>query len=291
MSLSKRNKRGFFIVLLFVLIVSYTPRIINAFSTSSSYTFSHEELIEADSKLAVKKEDYKKFKKGEKKISKKKKYKGLAKSTDPNLLTKEDWISLGLSEKQADALLRFAKRGLKSNEDLKKIYVLPEELYLLIKDSLFYPEIENSFDKKEHIQKNEKTNFVAVEINSANQETLETIPGIGPFFAKNIIQRRNELGGFNSKQQLLEIWKFDQEKLNEINDFVIIDKTKIVKININLANVDELKKHPYISYKVANSIVKMRERKGEYKEMNEIKESMLINEELYSKLLPYLKLK
>ncbi len=291
MSLSKRNKRGFFIVLFLLLVVSYTPRVINSFHKTSDFKFTHQQLIIAEEELVVKKDKSKK-----RKITKKKKktFKRLDRMTDPNTLTKEDWVNLGLSDKQAESLLRFAKRGLRSNEDIKKIYVLPEELYNLIVDSLYYPENFKNSQKIEYSSHNNhnktKADFIPVELNNATQEELETIPGIGPFFAKNIIKRRVELGGFATKEQLLEIWKFDKNKFEEVNRFIFVDKSKIRKININLATIDELKMHPYISYKVANSIVKMREMKGDYQNLEDIQESKLINEELYIKLLPYIKL-
>jgi len=289
MSLSKRNRRGFFIVLLLLLIVSYTPRIINAFNKSPDFKFSHQQLIEAEKELKIKAEKSKKNKYS--KHSKKKKYIGLTEKTDPNTLSKSDWIKLGVSKKQASSIINFSKRGLRSNADLKKIYVLPTELYDLIKDSLIYPEIKNNFSKtNQYEESSDDIKFIAIELNGSTQEELETIPGIGPFFAKNILKRKKELGGFSNKQQLLEIWKFDQVKYDEINDFIFVDKETIDKININLASIDELKIHPYISYKVANSIVKMREMRGGYEDINEVTESMLINEELYIKLLPYLEL-
>jgi len=287
MSLSKRNKRGFFAVLFVLLIISYTPRIINAFNDTPDFKFSHQQLLNAEKELVIKSEKAKKKKYPNKN---KKSFKKLPRKTNPNLLSKEDWMDLGLSEKQATSLLRFAERGLKSNEDLKKIYVLPEKLYNLIADSLFYPEMKNEYKKNSFPEKDAKTEFIPIELNKASQNDLETIPGIGPFFAKNIIKRRNELGGFSNKKQLLEIWKFDQEKYNEINEFVFIDKTIIHKIKLNLATIDELKNHPYISYKVANSIVKMREMRNGYQSVDEIQESKLINQELYLKLLPYIEL-
>ncbi len=289
MSISKRNKRGFFIVLILLLIVSYTPRILNAFEKTSVFKISHQQLLESDKELVEKSKRYKKKKK--KYTKKKKSYKRVLEKIDPNLLTKEDWMNLGLSDKQSTSLLRFAKRGLKSNEDLKKIYVLPDELYNLIADSMMYPSAKNDYSKTENSKQNKvKIDFTEIELNQATQEELETIPGIGPFFAKNIIKRRSELGGFSNKMQLLEIWKFDQIKYDEIQKFVFVDKTVIHKINVNLATIDELKKHPYISYKVANSIVKMREMRGEYDEVIEIQESKLIDQELYIKLVPYIEL-
>jgi hypothetical protein len=51
-------------------------------------------------------------------------------------------MQLGLSEKQAAVVLKFTSRGLKSNEDLQRVFVISDELFELIKDSTFYPTFE-----------------------------------------------------------------------------------------------------------------------------------------------------
>ncbi len=52
--------------------------------------------------------------------------------------------------------------------------------------------------------------------------------------------------------------------------------------------LEDLKIHPYFRWNIANSLIKMREQKNGFKNLNEIKESVLINEELFEKLKPYL---
>ena len=161
----------------------------------------------------------------------------------------------------------------------------------MIKDSLIYPDAKYDKWDKEKFQKEEAQlpkKIILVDISTADQEELESIPGIGPFFAKKIIEYRIKLGGYLSKSQLLEIWKFDQEKLNEIDEFLNLSKIELKKININKAELEELKNHPYISYSVANSIIKMREMKGGYFDVVEIKKSKLISEELYQQIVPYI---
>ena len=48
---------------------------------------------------------------------------------------------------------------------------------------------------------------------------------------------------------------------------------------------------PYISYQVANSIVKMRQQHGEYKQVSEVLKSDWIDRDLYEKLEAYLTVK
>jgi hypothetical protein len=119
---------------------------------------------------------------------------------------------------------------------------------------------------------------------------LITIPGIGPFFASNIIKQREKLGGFFQLEQLLDIWKFSPELIEQIKPYVTINPNNLRTLNINTASVVEIKAHPYMTWNIANSIVKIRKQKGNFTSINEIKESVLVSEELFNKLKPYLTL-
>tara|TARA_B110000503_G_scaffold92785_1_gene139905 strand:- start:3455 stop:4315 length:861 start_codon:yes stop_codon:yes gene_type:complete len=286
MSLSKRNRRALFGLVFILLFIAVLPRVVNALYTSEVPRVSFTKLKEAHKELvAIKKE-----KKKSKKRNSTSKFKKLAQKLDPNEFLLDDWMRMGLSKKQADIVLNFSVRGLKSNDDLKKIFVFPEKLFDLIKDSLVYPVQKDYQLSKDRFEEKPILKLV-VEINSATQVDLEKIPGIGPYFANKIIEYRIKLGGFVSKNQLLEIWKFDAEKLSSIDKYIILDDSFITKINVNSISFDDLKDHPYFSYKVANSIVKMREVSGSYENVNEIGKSMLINEELLDKLTPYISIK
>ena len=221
--------------------------------------------------------------------SKKKQYRTPSSKFDPNLYQIKDWMKLGLTEKQASVVVKFCTRGIYSNDQLKKIFVIPEELYSKIKDSTVYPMgKENKFDQivpKEVVRKK-----ILVELNAASQEDIEKIPGIGPFYAKNILKYRDRLGGFVSKEQLLEVWKMDAAKYEEIEAFVEVNKIIIKKIDINEATAEDFKKHPYLNWNIANSLVKIRNKKIRFNTIEEIKESVLMDEELYDKMKHYLTL-
>tara|TARA_B110000285_G_scaffold45734_1_gene51126 strand:- start:473 stop:1339 length:867 start_codon:yes stop_codon:yes gene_type:complete len=287
MPLSKRNRRNLLLLLMILGAIIISPRILLNLSSSPKPVISFQEFKEHEKEFEVKKKEKKKFRK-----SKGRKFKKLTEKSDPNLLSKEEWMRLGLSSKQSDIVLKFSERGLRSNEDLKKIFVFPEELFELIKDSLFYPEMLKSSWKEDDYKETENNVKVKirVDVNTADSVTLKTIPGIGPFFAGKIVQHRNDLGGFLSLNQLTEIWKFDEDKLTGIREYSFLSKIKLIKLDVNKASVDELVKHPYINYKIANSIVKMRTTNGSYTQIRDILKSKLITREIYNKLEPYIKI-
>lgn len=207
---------------------------------------------------------------------------------DPNQYKKEEWMKLGLSSKQADVVLKFTKRTIYSNQDLSKIFVIPIELFEMIKDSTVYPLKENK--PFEEVKQREKASAKKIELNQATEEELLALKGIGSFFSKQIIKKRTELGGFAKKEQLLEVWKMDQEKYELLIDQIELNPQLISKIKLNSITIEELKKHPYIRWNIANSIIKIREQKNGFTKIEDIKESVLINEELFEKLKPYLSL-
>ena len=281
--LSKRTRRAMFIFVALLCLISFIPRIIIYLFPDKPIQITIEEK-EIFKKLTF--TPYNSFKK------KNKVYKAPPSKFDPNSYSIKDWMYLGLSEKQANAVLKFGKYGFYSNEQLAKVFVIPKEVFYLIKDSTFYPEKISEYQKKDEFDKKEyeKSKIIEVEINKASEEDLLTIKGIGPFFAKNIIKQREKLGGFISKEQLMEVWQFTPDKLHEIESYIKIIPSDIKKININTANVDELKNHPYIRWNIANSIVKMRLQKGSFNSLNELLESKLITAEIFDKIKPYITL-
>lgn len=282
MAISKRNRRGIWVLILFCIALAYVPRVIAGLS-ENEVEISHEELKLAETELA---EKQKKKPKRRQYTKKKKVYKSPPAAFDPNEYSKQDWMYLGLSEKQAEVVLKFTNRGIYSNEELRKVFVIPEEVFALLEDSTYYPDqYEESGDQI--VQSNKS--FEKVDLNTASYEELITVKGIGDFYAKKIIERREQLGGFIGSYQLMELWKFDAEKYDKIKDNIFVSK-KVRKINVNQADFEELKNHPYISYKVANSIVKMRTMHGEYKQLEDLLNSVLIDQELFAKIQPYLTL-
>lgn len=206
---------------------------------------------------------------------------------NPNDYSLDDWMALGLSVKQSQSILNFVQRGIYSNSALEKIYVMPTEVYDLIKDSTFY---EKQITEFTVIKDSVVKPIPLLEINAASKEDLIELNGVGEFYAKQILKYKNELGGFVFIEQLLEVWKMRLETYEKLLPQLSIDTNKIKKINVNTCSLEDLRSHPYLDYYQANSIIKMRMQKDGYKELHEILESKLINEEEFQRLLPYLSL-
>lgn len=287
MPLSKRNRRGVLILFITGAVICFSPRILAGLQTAESLDISFEEAKVVESKITERKQELSKKKK---KKRKKRVYKIPNQKFDPNDYQVADWMKLGLSEKQANVIVRFSERGLRSNDDLEKIYVLPTELFDLIKDSTYYTNGYLFQHKEEISEKKKERGKIILPLNQSDAEALQTIPGIGPYFSRKIIHYREKLGGYVRKEQLLEIWKLDIEKYEEIKGYLELGATDTRKLSINSASIDELKAHPYINYNIANSIVKLRAQNGPFEQLEDIKQSRLIDEITYRKIKPYLSL-
>lgn len=212
---------------------------------------------------------------------------------NPNKLADNDWQRLGLAEKQIQTIKNYEAKGgkFRSKEDVRKMYCISEKQYLSLEPYIQIPVENKNFEsakrqKEEHVK---KATFIKtiVELNSADSAQLTKIKGIGSFYAKTIIKYRNELGGFVAKVQLMEMWKFDFDKFEEIEKYIILDASQIKQININTCTAADLK-HPYLSWNAANGIFNYRSKHGRYKTLEEIKNTDLVDDETFRKIAPYL---
>jgi DNA uptake protein ComE-like DNA-binding protein len=205
-------------------------------------------------------------------------------SFDPNTAGAEDWAQLGLQERQIKVVLNFVSKGGKFRhpEDLKKMFCLSAEQA----DELI-PFVKIRNEEKIFDRNIPQTGKVIVELNTADSAMLTTVRGIGPFYAKSIVKYRKELHGYLKKEQLMEIWKFDEEKFNKVKDHISVDPALVKKVNVNSCTADELK-HPYLKWNSVNAIISYRKNHGPYKTVDEIRNTDLVDEETLRKIAGYL---
>jgi len=284
--ISKKSRRGLTVLFFFAFFIVLIPRLYVHFLKVDTVLIK-KPLIKVETKT-----NNSKSKENKKKYSKKKKklvYRSPKGKFDPNEYTHEDWMYLGLSEKQTNVIMRFLNHKIYTNEALKKIYVLPDTVYHLIKDSTVYPA--HIFDEKETFVKKKSPSINTIlELNTIDSLELISINGIGPFYASQIINYRNKLGGFYKREQLMEIWKMKEETYQILMESLIIDTSTLQKIHLNTVSFEKLKNHPYLSYSQANSIVKMRTQLGRFDSIISIKKSKLINDDTFLRVRPYLSL-
>ena len=70
------------------------------------------------------------------------------------------------------------------------------------------------------IEDNNKRESEMVNINTATQTELETLPGIGPSTALKIINYREDNGKFNSIEEIKQVPGIGDSKFNNIKDMI-----------------------------------------------------------------------
>ncbi len=194
---------------------------------------------------------------------------------DPNTVSFEDLIKLGLSTKQANTLINYRESGavFTGADDFRKVYGIS----VAMQDSLIpYINISHRaalsiknaevsvrevYVEEYAAHKSEKV-FIPVEINSADSIQLVTLPGIGEVLGPRIVKYRELLGGFHNIMQLSEVYGLDSAVVEAIRGYILIDTTLIRKIDINSADYKEIIRHPYTTKKHTEDILNYREHKG-----------------------------
>ncbi|MFA6278071.1 MAG: helix-hairpin-helix domain-containing protein [Pedobacter sp.] len=211
---------------------------------------------------------------------------------DPNLIDVEDWQKLGLSVKQAQSIVNYRNKGGKfyKPEDLKKMYTISPKKFEQLAPYITIESINAKYVKPEYAKQAPyvKKELVIVEINSADTLQLDEIKGVGAAFARRIAKYRDKLGGFYKKEQLMEVFGLDSIKFNEIKDQIKIDARNLKKININTAEFDDLKNHPYLKYKQINAIIQFRKQHGKYNDIADLKKVAILTPQIIQTMAPYL---
>ena len=99
-----------------------------------------------------------------------------------------------------------------------------------------------------------------LDLNLADSAAFDMLPGIGGWFASKMVEYRQQLKGYSHKEQLMEIWKFDRQKYDALEDLVTVAPEHITPYPLWTYPADSLRSHPYIrNYETARAIVLYRE--------------------------------
>lgn len=224
---------------------------------------------------------------------------------DPNTADSSQLLRLGLQPWQVRNIYKYRASGgvYRKPEDFARLYGLTVKQYrelqpyirissdylpastLLengsksnLKDSKEYVDGTRNYHKQEKIREGE-----VVILNTADTTTLKMVPGIGPYFARKIVQYGEHLGGYVSTDQLDEIENFPQEAKR----YLVVEQPQVRKLNVNQLSLNELKRHPYINYFQAKAILDYRRLHGPLKSLQELRLQKDFPPAAIARLLPY----
>lgn len=122
----------------------------------------------------------------------------------------------------------------------------------------------------------------------ADSVVLQIVPGIGALTAGRVIKHRESLGGFIKVDQLNEVFGLKPETIPFIWEYFDFDRVAPRRIEINTVPVEELAKHPYISYQEAKVLVAYRLQHGPYLQLDDLLKVKIFKADWVNKIGPYL---
>ena len=160
---------------------------------------------------------------------------------DPNTVSIEELCRLGFTPKQAQAIDNYREKGgrFRRKTDFAKSFVVSDSVYRRLEQYIDIP---------------------LTDLNLADSAAFDALPGIGGWFAAKMIEHRKALGGYSYKEQLMDIYRFDQEKFDALSDLVVVSQENVTPYPLWTLPEDSLSMHPYIDDKeTARAIVLFRE--------------------------------
>ncbi|WPR72829.1 helix-hairpin-helix domain-containing protein [Flavobacterium sp. NG2] len=198
---------------------------------------------------------------------------------NPNFITDYKGYKLGMSVAEIDRLLAFRKTNqyVNSAKEFQNITKVSDSLLATISPYFKFPDwVTNKKEPKEYV-KYEKASFYKkekisiIDINTATQDDLMKINGIGPGFSERIINFRESLGGFVSMEQMQDVWGLPPDVITKLNaNFKIVPSSHLKKIDINNASLKEIAQFPYFRYAIAKEIVTYRSMNGDIKNVADL---------------------
>lgn len=203
---------------------------------------------------------------------------------DPNTLSLDSLLLLGLTEKEAGALLKYRsyrERTFREPEDFLRVGAIDSVVaHRLIPFINIAPAAapESVTEKKE---------IAIVDINQATLEEWQMLPGIGPGRAKRITNFRDKLGGFVTVEQVGTTYGLPDSTFQQCKSRMRVDDFT-PSLYLNRMSTKQLARHPYLDRRTATILVRYRENHGPFHDAEALKKVRALTTEKRERLLPYL---
>lgn len=150
---------------------------------------------------------------------------------DPNTLSEEGFVQLGLSPKTAHTLINYRNKGgyFKKPEDIRKIYSLSKtDAERLIPYIRITPknDKETTANYEKPVQQPVTDQYKKININTATAEEWKAFPGIGDVLANRIVKFRNSMGGFKSVDQVSKTYGLNDSVYQAIKPYLYLENNQ-----------------------------------------------------------------
>lgn len=79
--------------------------------------------------------------------------------------------------------------------------------------------------EKNSVELEQGLQTACINLNTADQQTLETLPGIGPELAAKILAYRQTVGGFVAKEQIMDVEGIGEKRYAELEQLITVEVT------------------------------------------------------------------
>lgn len=207
---------------------------------------------------------------------------------DPNTADSTQLARLGLQHWQIRNIYRYRAKGgvYRKKEDFARLYGLTVKDYRrlepYIRISSDYQPAATLVAHDPYPQKIDSTQHIV--LNTADTTELKRVPGIGSYYAKEIVRYGRWLGGYVSVEQLDEIDQFP----TSAKKYFVVTNPSPQRLNINSLSLQQLRRHPYINYFMAKTIVEHRRLHGRIKNLQELSGYRDFTPQMIQRLEPYI---
>ena len=147
---------------------------------------------------------------------------------DPNTLSEEGFITLGLPQKVTHTLVNYRNKGgyFKTPEDIRKIYGLSkadaDRLIPFIRIAASNKKQKEQAKYEQPVPNTQSHQYKKININTATAEDWKAFPGIGDAIGNRIIKFRSSIGGFKSIDQVGKTYGLSDSVFQAIKPYLYI---------------------------------------------------------------------
>lgn len=227
-------------------------------------------------------------------------------SFDPNTADSATLVRLGLRPWQAHNCRQYIRKGgrWRSPEHFSKLFGLSKSDYERLRpyisitaDSLTIRRAEEREERQQQAEERKRRSDslralspeklpagTTINLNTADTMLLRRIPQIGQWRARKITEYRSNLGGFLTKEQLLEI---EDIPADVISWFYVEPTFKPQRLNVNTCDFKTLVRHPYLNYEQVKAIMQYRRTQGKISSWSDLSLLPAFSQTDFSRLEPY----
>lgn len=194
---------------------------------------------------------------------------------NPNYITDYRGYKLGLTTTQLDRLFRFRESGkwVNSAQDFKTVTQVDQRWLDSISPYFKFPKwVTNPKSSKSYnTYSNSPRTIVAKNINTATQEDITKVYGIGPAISGRIVKERDRLNGFLDMMQVRAVFGMSDSTMVKFKEYFYINAPAgFKKVALNTASQEELSSIPYINDYLASELIKQRTLRDGFKTWDKV---------------------